>query len=152
VAHRTRLIVAAEGGRNYLRSELMRTFLRLSVLTSLFAIAAATPVSAQNPFTYSITTHDASDSRAWITIQDLGKTRNTDYGYVEKQQSRKWSSGNYLHGSFYYVRFEFKGAGDKTVCDTRMQVRINPNSAGSGAYVYGYYDPKTNKCHEVLGT
>jgi hypothetical protein len=100
-----------------------------------------------NPFTYGIITQNASNNKAWITIQDVGKTRNLDYGYVNANAMRTWKSGNYLLGSYYYVRFEFKGEGDKTLCDTRIETSIRGNGTDTGAMVYGYYDPKTNHCY-----
>jgi hypothetical protein len=65
----------------------------------------------------------------WITIYDLGKTQHLDYGCVNPGDFRKWQSGNYLYGSFYYVRAEVKAGpscGGTTICDTTVQ--INPQS------------------------
>ena len=67
---------------------------------------------------------------AWITVQDLGKTRNLDWGYVAPFKSREWRSGQYACGSWYYVRAEFKAATGQTqppgdppnIGDTRVQI------------------------------
>lgn len=121
--------------------------LRVSLLALAAALLTAPSAVRANPFTYGIITRNDSNNRAWITIQDLGKTHNADYGYVEAGRQRTWKSGNYLLGSFYHVRYEFKGPGDKTVCDTSIQTSIRGNGTDIGAMVYGYYDPKTNRCY-----
>jgi hypothetical protein len=126
----------------------MRNLLSAGLLTLSVLMTAPLTASAEKLMTHSVGTTNLSSNRAWITIQDLGKTRNLDYGYVEAGRHRNWESGNYLLGSYYYVRFEFKGPGDKTVCDTRAQVAIHSDFSGTvGAAVTGHYDPKTNRCY-----
>lgn len=124
----------------------MRHFLRLILLT-LAAVSMAPFAAGANPFTYGITTQNASNNRAWITIQDLGKTRNLDSGWVEANQGRTWRSGNYTLGGYFYVRYEFMDKSGKKVCDTRAQTSIRGNGTDIGSMVYGYYDPKTGKCY-----
>lgn len=68
----------------------------------------------------------------WITIYDLGKIRQLDWGFVAPASARTWKSGNYLCGSFYHVRAEVKDSESPTqptnnprnLFDT--SVRINP--------------------------
>jgi hypothetical protein len=52
-----------------------------------------------------------------------------DWGCVRGGEFRKWQSGTYLYGSFYYVRGEVKAGlncAGATICDTTVQ--INPQS------------------------
>jgi hypothetical protein len=65
----------------------------------------------------------------WVTIYDLGKTQHMDWGCVYAGEFRKWQSGTYIYGSFYYVRAEVKAGREcagATICDTTVQ--INPQS------------------------
>ncbi|HTV92438.1 MAG TPA: hypothetical protein VMG98_06950 [Verrucomicrobiae bacterium] len=125
----------------------MRYFLRLLLLT-LAAVSMAPFAAGANGFTYAILTKNESGNRAWITIQDLGKTRNLDYGWVDANSSRPWRTGGYLRGSYYFVRFEFMDKSGKRVCDTRGQTLIGAvGNDGVGSAVAGRYDPKTGKCY-----
>src|SRR5579859_1708720 len=77
------------------------------------------------------TSNNYPNRTVWITIYDLGKTRHLDYGCVNPGGNRRWSSGNYLNGSFYYVRGEVMTGKDcrgTKVCDTTVQVnpQVNP--------------------------
>jgi hypothetical protein len=89
--------------------------------------ASATPIVGAATV---VTTNGAWGGKSiWVTIYDLGKTQHLDYGCVGPATFRRWQSGNYLYGSFYYVRAEIKAGpscGGATVCDTTVQ--INPQS------------------------
>ncbi len=119
----------------------MHLLRRASIGLLLALVLLPIPGPAQNVFTYTIFTVNESNHRAWITIQDLGKTRNLDWGWVNAKGSREWGSGNYTLGGFYYVRFEFQGA-NGTICDTRAQLSINKSASHSkiGSIVYGRFD------------
>ena len=72
-----------------------------------------------------VRTYNATYNQIWVTIQDLGKTRNMDYGWVAPCSVRTWRSGGYYCGSYYYVRAEVKNFNlSRNVADTRVQ--INP--------------------------
>jgi hypothetical protein len=89
--------------------------------------ARATPIEGAATV---VTTNSGRGGKSiWITIYDLGKTQHLDYGCVNPGDFRKWQSGNYLYGSYYYVRAEVKAGpscGGATICDTTVQ--INPQS------------------------
>jgi hypothetical protein len=89
--------------------------------------ARATPIEGAATV---VTTNSGWGGKSiWITIYDLGKTQHLDYGCVNAGDFRKWQSGNYLYGSYYYVRAEVKAGpscGGATICDTTVQ--INPQS------------------------
>jgi hypothetical protein len=127
----------------------MRSFLRLFplILATAFAVLPSSG-AAQNFLTYTVLTDNKSANRAWITIQDLGKTRNLDYGWVEPGKVHVWGAGNYTLGGWYYVRFEFMGANGKRVCDTRAQFTIAKGASHSkiGTFATGYYDPARGSC------
>ncbi|HTV93764.1 MAG TPA: hypothetical protein VMG98_13695 [Verrucomicrobiae bacterium] len=101
------------------------------------------PSAAQNFATYTVYTANNSPNRAWITIQDLGKTRNLDWGWVDAGKARVWGSGNYTLGGFFYVRYEFVDAKGNRVCDTRAQFSIAKSSSHSkiGAIATGQFIP-----------
>ncbi len=89
--------------------------------------ARATPIDGAATV---VTTNGAWGGKSiWITIYDLGKTQHLDYGCVGPATFRRWQSGNYFYGSFFYVRAEIKAGpscGGATICDTTVQ--INPQS------------------------
>jgi hypothetical protein len=129
---------------------------------ALLALVAALPGSAAAQVTKGTatirTTNTYKDRAMWITIYDLGKTRHLDYGCVNAGSLRDWRSGNYLYGSFYYVRAEVKegpDCGGRTLCDTTIQV--NPQTPGpvdptGASYSYHTGDtvwlaPNGNNCY-----
>src|SRR5262249_20732330 len=78
----------------------------------------------------SLYTANTTPNWIWITIYDLAKTTHLDYGWVQPGTVREWTSGNYLWGSFYYVRAEVKAGTSQDgakIFDTTAQV--NPQSA-----------------------
>ena len=87
----------------------------------------------------SLPTWNMSSYRAWVTIQDAGKTRNLDYGYVEPGKIRKWDAGVYMTGSYYYVRFEFKDKDDRTICDTKARTYAPYTAVSDMNQVLGFY-------------
>lgn len=98
----------------------------VAVLTALVSLAASGPVTA-GAIRADVYTKNPTHRHMWVTIYDETRTRQLDYGCVDPGTERKWSSGGYLHGSFYYVRAEWKvglKCDGPTLCDTRMQ--INP--------------------------
>jgi hypothetical protein len=108
--------------------------MELGLIASL-AFCATVPGAAMAQVTKGTatitTTNTYKDRSIWITIYDLAKTRHLDYGCVDANAYRYWKSGNYLYGSFYYVRAEVKAAaqcGGATLCDTTIQV--NPQTPG----------------------
>ena len=107
--------------------------LTLAALAALAALTVSAGASAQGILgaMATVTTGNTYNKNIWITIYDLGKTRHLDYGCVTANGTRDWRSGNYLYGSFYYVRAEVKdgpNCGGNTICDTTVQ--INPQSPG----------------------
>lgn len=67
----------------------MRFSLRLLTMVLVTALTMLPfPSAAQNFATYTVYTVNKSPNRAWITIQDLGKTRNLDWGWVEAGNAR----------------------------------------------------------------
>src|SRR5260221_1006671 len=68
------------------------------------ALASVSAGAQQSPDPY--TSNSFNDRTVWITIYDLGKTRQLDYGCVNAAGTRKWGSGGYPVGSFYYIRAE----------------------------------------------
>jgi hypothetical protein len=64
--------------------------------------ARATPIAGAATV---LTTNNYNPGNSiWVTIYDLGKTQHMDWGCVKGGEFRKWQSGTYLYGSFYYVR------------------------------------------------
>jgi hypothetical protein len=96
-----------------------------------------------------VRTANNTDHWVWVTIQDLGKTRNLDYGYVAPCSTRRWKSGGYTCGAFFHLRAEIKQAtgrdhpqnpppGDPpNIYDTRMQ--INPQSGNYNSQISTLY-------------
>ena len=119
----------------------MVSFSLIALLFGLAELVASPPALAAKT---DIETVNHSNYRAWITIQDLGKTRNLDWGFVDPKRSRAWRAGNYVLGSLYYVRFQFQDHNGKDVCDTRGQVYMRNEF---GITVDGYYDPGTRRCY-----
>src|SRR5690348_9637719 len=108
----------------------MHLLRRASIGLLLALVMLPIPGPAQNVFTYTILTVNESNHRAWITIQDHGKTRNLDWGRAHAKRSREWGSANYTLGGFYYVRVDSQGS-NGTVCDTRAQLSINKSASHS---------------------
>jgi hypothetical protein len=70
-------------------------------------------------------TNNPTDNAMWVTIYDLGRTQHLDYGCVPAHAGRRWASGNYLRGSWYYIRAEVKenqDCGGETLYDTSIQM------------------------------
>lgn len=64
-------------------------------------------------------TANTTSQWAWVTIYNVGKTIQHDYGWVKPHSVRTWTGGasiSYACGSFYTVRYEMKkfGAGSTT--------------------------------------
>jgi uncharacterized protein YceK len=108
----------------YIRNLMIALAIALSTLAQA-ALAGCGTIVTLNPTQY----------WTWITIYDVGQNIQMDYGWVAPHSGRKWTGGAsplpYACGSFYYVRYEVKGAtGPKepgnvpNIFDTRM--RINP--------------------------
>jgi hypothetical protein len=126
-------------------------------LVALFAVMPGSAAAQINGSATIWTMNTYKDRSIWITIYDVGKTRHLDYGCVDVGDKRSWAAGNYLYGSFYYVRAEVKeGAkcAGGTLCDTT--IRVNPQSpgpvAGDGAYEIHTGDkvwlvPNGNNCY-----
>jgi hypothetical protein len=106
------------------------------------------------------TLYTGNDSKHWIwvTIHDLGRTANLDWGWVKPGDVRPWASGNYCWGSFYHVRAEVKNItlaespdcpnfDPPNIFDTNVQV--NPQSTDMAALVG--FDFLTFGLGEVLG-
>lgn len=123
--------------------------MRFLSLTALLALLVAMPSQAQASSRYGIITVNQSDTPVWITIQDLGKTRNLDWGKVEPRSRRTWESGNYAGLSYYHVRFQFMNQHGGTLCDTTIEVVVF-FPVGSKAAATGYFVPGKG-CWAVLG-
>ncbi|HEY5258425.1 MAG TPA: hypothetical protein VIJ12_08615 [Candidatus Baltobacteraceae bacterium] len=129
----------------------MPSILRIAlrpILLTLAIVAFLPPLHAEAR--YGIITYNMSSYRAWITIQDLGKTRNLDWGWVDGNSKRTWESGNYAGLSYYHVRFEYVNASGHKVCDTSIQIVV-PFPIDSKGSTRGYYDEKTGKCYLDFG-
>jgi hypothetical protein len=85
--------------------------------------------------------HTVNDSKydAWITIYNLGKTQQIDYGRLPAGESRTWGRCCYAAGSYYYVRAEVM-VGNKVVADTTIQVvpRLARQTYVHSCEVFGY--------------
>jgi hypothetical protein len=90
-------------------------------------------------------THNNSTYKVWITIQDAGKLRNLDSGWVEPMKMREWYAGHYLTGSYYFVRYEFVDSNDKVLCSTRARTFIE-YEANNFRSAYGHFDGR-HKCY-----
>jgi hypothetical protein len=117
----------------------MRNLISLSIMFITAAVfntlLLAQPCHAD--FYATVNTGNATPKAVWVTIYDVTKTIQKDWGCVPVGTSRDWHSGQYTMGGFYYVKGEVKVHLDctgYTLCDTI--VRINPT----------YHDP------EPLGT
>ena len=119
----------------------MNTYRRFAGLVATVAATALLliPRPAHAISRVDLGTFNASSYRAWITFQNDIKTRNLDWGYVNANSFRKWSSGTYLTGSYYYVRFEFKDKDDRTICDTRARLFVPYTTASEGPTAHGFY-------------
>jgi hypothetical protein len=103
-------------------------------------------------FAASIISQNSTNHSAWITVYDLAKTQHLDYGLVCAVRQRRWTSGTYSWGSFYYVRAEVKNERGDTICDTTVQV--NPQVLVTGIGKQDYlrnrvnlrYDDNTGAC------
>lgn len=129
----------------------MPSILRLAlrpILVMLAIVASLPPLQAQAR--NGIRTWNMSSYRAWVTIQDLGKTRNLDWGWVDGNSRRLWESGNYTGGARYHVRFEYVNSAGHKICDTSIQIVV-PFPLGSIGATRGYYDEKTGKCYLDFG-
>ena len=106
--------------------------LRKSLIVLVASMAAGTATADYA----SISTYNTYGNRTvWITIYDVGKTTHLDYGCVQPNGNRRWTSGNYLAGSFYYVRGEVKegkDCGGRTLCDTTIRANPQDHSLGVG--------------------
>lgn len=69
-----------------------------------------------------IYTYNTTPNNVWITIYDLAKTKHLDWGNMDPQGSREWTSGNYSQGAYYHVRGEVKNSDGCTIYDTSIQV------------------------------
>jgi hypothetical protein len=123
--------------------------MRILCSVALLAVLALVAPQAQASSRYGVITVNQSDSPVWITIQDLGKTRNLDWGKVEPRSRRTWESGNYSGLSYYHVRFQFMNNHGGTLCDTTIEI-VMFFPVGSKAAATGYYVPGKG-CWAVLG-
>jgi hypothetical protein len=102
----------------------------------LLALAASLVAASASATTATISTYNRyGDHSVWVTIYDLGKTTHLDYGCVAPNNHRDWRSGNYLWGSFYYVRGEVmsgKSCDGQKLCDTTIQVNPQSSDGGTG--------------------
>ncbi len=78
----------------------------------------------------------------WVTVYNLGKTIQHDYGAVDAGANRTWGRCCYSAGSYYYVRAEIKtnnGHGSK-IGDTTIEVVpvLARKKFGNECEVYGY--------------
>jgi hypothetical protein len=89
-------------------------------------------------------TYNVSDVKAWVTVQDAGKFRNLDSGWVAPNSPRSWWSGHYITGSYYFVRFEFVDNAGKKLCDTKARIFADYTTAGHTDTAKGHY--KAGKC------
>jgi len=115
------------------------------------ALASVSAGAQQSPDPY--TSNSFNDRTVWITIYDLGKTRQLDYGCVNAAGTRKWGSGGYAFGSFYYIRAEImteEGCKGAKVCDTTVQ--FNPQANLTGKNESGLmYDKPYNTYWTIKG-
>ncbi len=114
----------------------MRTMIQalMAALLALFTTFAAAIDSRLDFGTF--TTYNYHPYAMWVTIYDVTKTRQLDYGCVPAGEApRHWKSGKYMWGSIYYVRAEVKKGNDcqgTLICDTTMQVTAdNPETNAS---------------------
>jgi len=126
----------------------------LALLAMLVASAAfvGLPARADNSWCRTVTTENRTQSRVWVTIYDVFKTRQLDYGWVDACSSRDWKSGNYACGSIYYVRGEVKNFDlSQNVYDTTVQLTPNSGSPsdaivairrGTGNYYWNHGSDK----------
>jgi hypothetical protein len=63
-------------------------------------------------------------NRVWVTIYEVDKIHEKDWGWMEPGKERNWCSGNYLYGSWYWVRGEVKDLGGLhgTIADEWIEV------------------------------
>ena len=90
------------------------------------------------------TVNKFKDRYVWITIYDLGKTQHHDYGCVDPQKAREWTSGNYSKMGVYHIRAEVMtdpGCKGRKICDTDTQV------FGGGTYNILQNKTDPNKCY-----
>jgi hypothetical protein len=103
---------------------------KVFALSAVAALAITFGAKADNwNLRFGLITNNDYDNPVWITVYDLAKTAHLDYGCMEAKNFRTWTSGNYLYGSFYYVRGEVKAEPNcqgATLCDTIVQV--NPQN------------------------
>jgi hypothetical protein len=120
----------------------MTAFPRTGVLISAAAAIAALmflPIRSDAINRVSLPTWNMSSYKAWVTIQNDIRTRNLDYGWVEAGKIRKWDSGFYMTGSYYYVRFEFFDKDGKKICDTKARTYAPYTAVSDMNTVYGNY-------------
>ena len=111
----------------------------LLFLAAAFAAAFFVPRPAAAIDRLEFPTRNMSNYRAWVTIQNDIKTRNLDSGWVEPGKWRKWWSGHYLTGSYYFVRFEFVDDHGRVLCDTKARVFAEYTDSGHVPDAQGYY-------------
>ncbi|QJR14057.1 hypothetical protein DSM104440_00849 [Usitatibacter palustris] len=105
-------------------------------LIATLVVAAALSLTATSARAGCGTIHTANmtPNWTWVTIYDLGKTIQLDYGWVAPHSIRSWTAGAsplfFACGSFYYVRGEVHTAtgpkpdGGVKIFDTTVQ--LNP--------------------------
>jgi hypothetical protein len=103
-----------------------------TVLVALPVLATLEARAGQSPDPETLNGY--GDKTVWITVYDLAKTRHLDWGCVKAGGSRRWTSGGYAFGSFYYVRGEVYDSNTcqgRKVCDTTVQINPQVDFMGS---------------------
>ena len=113
------------------------------LLVSLLAIVpvAMAPIPARAN-TGVIETVNGTKYWMWVTVYNLGKTIQHDYGAVDAGSNRTWGRCCYAAGSYYYVRAEVKlsnGQGAR-IGDTTIEVVpvLARRKYGNECEVFGY--------------
>jgi hypothetical protein len=118
--------------------------LRALVLALTAITVVAFPVPGRAIDRLELHTFNGSNFKAWVTVQDAGKLRNLDSGWVQPMSRRVWWSGHYLTGSYYFVRFEFVDTGGKVLCDTKARIFADYTTSGHTDTATGHY--KNGRC------
>ena len=118
-----------------------RLLLVLLASLILFVPILITPLPARAN-TGVIETVNGTKYWMWVTVYNLGKTIQHDYGAVNAGENRTWGRCCYAAGSYYYVRAEIKtnnGQGAK-IGDTTIEVVpvLARKKYGNECEVYGY--------------
>jgi len=108
-----------------------------AALVAILCIVAAPKAAKAN--TGVIHTVNNSKYDAWITIYNLGKTQQIDYGRLAAGDVRTWGRCCYAAGSYYYVRAQVM-LGHTVLKDTTIEVvpRLARQLYASSCSVYGY--------------